>query len=113
MSELATIISVLTLVVHGVIFVVSARKLPEGALSLPCITVLTSTVYFYLMPILLLAKGNPVFFGLRLESLELVHMAVLLYVVGALVAFVLSRRTLLVDPTELRRWERETNPIMF
>jgi len=78
------------------------QRLPAGAVSLPCVTALTSLVYFYVMPALALAAGDPGFLGLYITSLENTHLVAALYLAGAGVAFGANRRTLAMDPAMTR-----------
>lgn len=107
-------IGLLTLVPLVLIFFGCARRLPLGALSLPCMMVLTSFIYFYLMPVFARAAGDTGFFGMYLDSLGWAHFAVLLYVLGALVAFLVHWRVLSVHPGAPRRNERQiAKPVFY
>jgi hypothetical protein len=86
------------LAIDLMIFVYFSRVLPLGALSLPCVTVLTSLFYFYVMPVTSLELGNDSFFGMYLTSLEESHWVALLYVGGAGIAFIANERQLRLDP---------------
>ncbi|MEQ1697188.1 MAG: hypothetical protein ABL901_15245 [Hyphomicrobiaceae bacterium] len=99
--------SLFTLVPLIFIFSASAKSSPYGSVSLPCITMLTSFIYFYLMPVLTLAAGDDGFFGMYILTLEKTHFVVALYVIGAGVAFLANWRVLSVDPSLRRDQDRE------
>jgi hypothetical protein len=86
-----------------------ARALPLGALSLPCTTLLTSMMYFFIMPGFALSGGNFEFLGMYLTSLEGVHVAVLLYALGGAAAWVVWFRYLRINPATVRIYERPMN----
>jgi len=76
--------------------------------------VLTSFIYFYLIPVLALAAGDTGYFGMYLGSFRWAHFAVLLYVLGALVAFLVHWRVLSVHPGAPRRNERQiAKPVFY
>ena len=106
-------LSLLTLVPLIFIFSASAKSSPYGSVSLPCMTMLTSFIYFYLMPILTLAGGDEGFLGIFITSLEKTHFAAALYVVGAGVAFLANWRALAVDPSVPRERDREVSNFIF
>ena len=106
-------VSLLSLVPLVMIFVLSAKSSPYGAVSLPCMTMLTSFIYFYLMPVLTLATGDPGFFGIFITSLEKTHMATALYAIGAGAAFLFHWRTLQVNPAATKTREPEFAPLVF
>ena len=94
-------------------FLYFASILPLGAVSLPCVTALTSVIYFFIMPTLFLAGGNNEFFGMFLMSLEWMHFAVFLYIMGAMGACIAHKRDLLVNPAAPQVNEREINRIIL
>ncbi len=108
-----TLIGVATFTALVSIFYWSARTMVFGALSLPSLMTMTSAIYFFLMPVTIYDNGNAQFYGLRLTTLEPVHAAVLLYAIGALGAFVKSRKSLRIDPSVLRYSERPLNFLVF
>ena len=95
------------------VFLYYAKNASLSAVSLPCITVLTSFIYFFLIPSLALNSINTEFLGMQIESLRWTHFAVLLYTIGALAAFVSSRRDLLVNPAKRSELDRQFNGKMF
>src|SRR3954469_15162175 len=112
-SAFDSMVSVITLVPLVGIFVISARTLPLGPLSLPCITVLTSVMYFYLLPIISLGNGVSEYLGMYLTSLRWTHFLILLYTVGAGVAFFVQRRTLFADLSSRRRDDKPMNMTIY
>lgn len=113
MSTVFNPIGTLIFVLMVVAFARAARNCALGALSLPCITLLTSMIYFYLMPLLWLTGNNVSFFGLNLQNLDPMHYAVGLYMLGAFIAFGLGSRTLASDPLQPTKTECAINPLMF
>jgi hypothetical protein len=109
MDLISTPIGLLTLWSLLAIFIISARVLPLGALSLPCLTAITSFIYFYLMPAISLANGIDEFLGMELPPLEWAHWLVFLYMAGAVAAFFVQADVLLVDPSVPRKDEPEMN----
>jgi hypothetical protein len=105
----ATDIGLLSLAVLIVLYVMFARVLPLGALSMPCMTLLTSMMYFFIMPGMALSGGYFEFLGMYLNSLEGVHAAVLLYALGGAAAWVVRFRSLRLDPAAVRVHERPMN----
>ena len=51
---------------------------PLGSMSLPCITLLTSLVYFQILPATALANGDPGYFGIYMSDMTWAYLAVLL-----------------------------------
>lgn len=100
------LVGLMTLLPLILIFFGGASRLPLGALSLPCITVMTSFIYFYLMPALAPASGDTNYFGMYLSPLHWARFAVLLYAIGALAAFLGHWRVLNADPSAPSRNER-------
>lgn len=98
MELMITPIGLLTLATLVGMFLYFSETLPVGAVSLPCITALTSGIYFYIMPSLSMAGGNYEFFGMFLTSLEWPHFAVFLYMLGVAAACYVFRRHLRADP---------------
>jgi hypothetical protein len=105
----ATDIGLLSLAALFILYVMFARALPLGALSLPCMTLLTSMMYFFIMPAFALSGGYFEFLGMYLNSLEGVHVAVLLYALGGAAAWVVWFRYLRFDPAAVRVYERPMN----
>ena len=85
-----------------VIYVLGYRNSPYGAVSLPCIMILTGVIYFYLMPVVVLASGDEGLYGMFIGSLESTHIAVCLYAAGAAVALIANWRAFTVDPAPSR-----------
>jgi hypothetical protein len=94
-------------------FIVGARVLPLGALSLPCMTAIASLIYFYLMPAVSLANGIDEYLGMNLKSLVWAHWVVFLYMAGAATAFFVQADVLLADPSVPRKAEPEMNLVAF
>jgi len=109
MELVATDIGLMSLAALIILYVMFARALPFGALSMPCMTLLTSMMYFFIMPALTLSGGNFEFLGMYLNSLEGVHVAVLLYALGGTAAWVVWFRYLRIDPAAVRVYERPMN----
>src|SRR5262249_44788374 len=108
MDLVFTVIGSLTLVVL-VIGMVFFGRYSLGWISLPCIMGLTSIVYFYVMPAVTLEAGQNGFLGLYISSLEWLHVAVLLYALGAFFAMLLQSRILALNPALPRKQERHVN----
>lgn len=86
-----------------------SRQLLLGALSLPCVTILTSVIYYYLMPIQVLTGGRNEFLGSSIQTLEWTHLAVALYAFGAAAAAIRWQFALTADPVALHAYERPYN----
>ncbi len=112
-SRIDTAIGLISLAAIAATFLISAFASPLGALSLPCITMLTSLIYFYLMPVVALARGDEGFFGMYIGDLTWAHTAVLLYALGAAAAFAARRRVLNADPALSYPWDRGLNKRVF
>lgn len=78
--------------------VLFSRSSWAGALSLPSIMIMTGLIYFYVFPLLFIQAGNVTFYGLTLDGLIWAQVALGLYMGGAFVAFVLSRKIWQRDP---------------
>src|SRR4051812_19333782 len=98
MNMIATTPGILGVVAHLLVFAWAAGQLPLGALSLPCMLALTSLVYFYVMPVTATLFDTNNVVGMKLTSMEEAHWINLLYLLGAVVAFALSRSALLEAP---------------
>jgi hypothetical protein len=109
MELMITPIGLLTLATLVGLFLYFSETLPVGAVSLPCITALTSGIYFYIMPSLSMAGGNYEFFGMFLTSLEWPHFAVFLYMLGVAAACYVFRREIKADPGAALARERHLN----
>ena len=107
-------ISLLTLMPLLAIFYWSTRSSPLAAVSLPCMTMLTSIVYFYMLPVVVLANGDTGYFGMYITNLMWSHIVVLLYALGAGWAFFVFRRILTANPADPRPWDNNTyDPIYW
>jgi hypothetical protein len=112
-SRIDTAIGFISLAAIAAIFAFSALASPLGALSLPCITMLTSFIYFYLMPVVALVSGDEGYFGMYIGNLCWMHTAVLLYALGAAAAFAAQRRVLNANPALSYHWDRNLNKRAF
>jgi hypothetical protein len=108
-SRITTDIALLSLIPIGVMFAISAFASPLGSLSLPCVTMMTSFIYFYFMPAAVLVRGDDGFFGMFIGDLTWVHTATLLYTLGAIAAFAWHWRTLNANPALPYAWDRKLN----
>lgn len=106
-------LSLVTLVPLIFIFSTSAKSSPYGAVSLPCMTMLTSLVYFYLIPVIALSTGDEGFLGIFISSLEMTHFAAALYVIGAGAAFLMNWRALATNPAGFGERDREVSNFAF
>ncbi len=113
LTRIGTEIGVLSLVPIVLMYVISANALPLGTLSLPCMTMLTSFIYFYLMPVVALAGGDNGFFGMFISDMAWTHLAVLIYAVGAGLAFFTNWKTLRIDPVVRYATDREFDVIIY
>lgn len=109
MSIIFSLAGIITFVLLILIFAWGVRSTALGALSLPCIMALTSFIYFFLMPISHVISGNASFFGLVLDDLDGVYLAVGLYALGAMAAMLLNRRILSKNPVDTYQRERTIN----
>jgi hypothetical protein len=98
MDLILTIPGIFGLILDVVVFVYFARALPLGALSLPCVSVLTSFLYFYVMPVTSVMAGVASLFGMPLNSLEETHWLSILYVLGVALACGLNAKRLGAGP---------------
>ncbi len=94
MDLILTLPGLLGLLTHILVFFYFSKALPLAALSLPCVAVLTSFLYFYFMPVVVVETGNNYLFGMELKSLEETHWVTLLYVLGVALACLLSQNRL-------------------
>ena len=101
------------LVLLWLIFFGYAKWLPLEAFSLPCIMILTSIVYFYVVPLGVLIDGETGYFGLYLSDLTWAHFAVLLYALGAVAAFAFQWPFLTENPAAPRPTERPIVMLIF
>jgi hypothetical protein len=111
MDLISTPVGLFTFMSLLLTFIVGARMLPLGALSLPCMTAITSLIYFYLMPAISVANGIDEFLGMNLKSLGWAHWAIFLYIAGAATAFFVQADVLLADPSVPRKAEPEMNRV--
>jgi hypothetical protein len=108
-SRVDTLIGLFGLFPIVATFAIFAVRSPLGAVSLPCMTILTSFTYFYLMPVVALAGGDTGFFGMYISDMLWMHFAVLLYNLGAIGAFLVHARTLNANPEPAYPWDRSIN----
>jgi hypothetical protein len=113
MAVIVSDIGVFTFVVLVLAFLISARTFALGAMSLPCMTVMTSMIYFFAMPAISFAGGNVEFFGMYMTSMEWPHFAVLLYSLGAMAAFAANRKDLQFNPASTLPFERKYHPTVY
>jgi hypothetical protein len=116
MDLIYTPIGVIGLATLVAVYFLFAAKVSLQGVSLPCMTVITSFIYFYLMPLLALVFGGGLeegFFGMYINSLVWPHFAVFLYTIGAAAAFVMHRRRLVINPALPRARERQANWKIF
>jgi hypothetical protein len=106
-SALATILPLL------LVFFIGARMTPQGAISLPCILALTSIVYFYLLPLLVLSVRDDGFFGLFLTDMQWAYYVVLLYAAGALAAIIVNLDVFAVDPAAPQPKDKEPDRFLI
>jgi len=104
-SRVDTLIGLFGLFPIVATFAIFAVRSPLGAVSLPCMTILTSFTYFYLMPVVALAGGDTGFFGMYISDMLWMHFAVLLYNLGAIGAFLVHARTLNANPEPAYPWD--------
>jgi hypothetical protein len=110
---LDTASSFVTLCLVATILFLTVRRPPFAALSLPSMTMITSLVYFFVMPVVGLASGDPGHFGIVINSVSAMHFAVLLYTVGAGAAFLLNQRVLLQDPSRAHPDDRDISLYVY
>ena len=94
-------------------FVISVLASPLGSLSLPCMTMITSVFYFYIMPTFILIDGDYGFFGIYLTDLRAMHTAVLVYCLGAIAAFAMNWRVLNANPAASYPWDKKFNVPLY
>jgi hypothetical protein len=108
-----SLFSILTLVPIVWMFMYASLRSPLGTFSLPSMTMITSFVYFFAMPLVALATGDPGYFGMFISHVQWMHAAVLLYVLGACAAFLRFDRVLNVDPSLHHPWDKSINKYIF
>ena len=89
----------------------SSKALPLGSLALPSISIITSIVYFYIVPTLSSKDGQLVFLNVCITRMDWIHVASLLYALGITAACALYRRLLIQDVIKLRRNEKNIDNI--
>jgi hypothetical protein len=109
LSRIDTVIGLLGLCPIVAMFAIAVVRLPLGAISLPCITMMTGFTYFYLIPVVALAGGDDGYFGMYISEMEWMHFAVLLYNLGAIGAFFAHWRVLNANPEPAYPWDRPIN----
>jgi hypothetical protein len=113
LSRIDTAIGLLGLFPIVAMFAMSAVRSPLGAVSLPCLTMMTSFAYFHLMPVAALAGGDQGFFGMYISDMLWMHFAVLLYNLGAVGAFIAHWRVLNANPEPAYPWDRPVNSKVY
>jgi hypothetical protein len=113
MSVVFDSIGIITLLITLILFGWASRSFAFEALSLPCVTYMTTIIYFYIMPFFFVAGGGDSWFGLSMTNLDSVHLAGLVYTLGATAAFFVTRQELQRDPVEEKRVERAANMALF
>lgn len=103
----------LGLLLIAAVYVRSSYASPLGALSLPCMTMATTFIYFYLIPVTIMAAGDTGYLGLLLGDMRWGHFAVFLYSAGAVLAFTISRDVLTLDPMRPLPGDRPLNVVML
>ena len=102
MSLVISVFGIATLLFLTLAYFVSVRSFTLGAMSLPAMLLMTSFIYFYMMPLLSFADGPAAFLGMNIQSLEWPHLAVGLYALGAIAACLAARNSLVADPAQSR-----------
>ena len=113
MEDVTTPIGIVTFGITAVLFAFFSRHSALGALSLPCITLLTTMVYYYVMPWLAFSGGDISFLGVAIPSMAWIHWAVFLYVLSASAACLIGHRQLAVHPAAYCHGERALNTKIF
>lgn len=113
MSLVFSDFGIVTLVFLIGAYFASAHVFTLGAMSLPSMLLMTSFIYFFVMPALAFEGGRAEFLGLPIYSLEWPHLAVGLYTLGAIAACYLSRRRLISEPAQARPNDRPLNVRML
>ncbi len=108
-----SLFSIVTLVPIVWMFVYASLRSPLGSFSLPSMTMITSFVYFFAMPVLALTTGDPGFFGMFISHVQWMHAVVLLYAMGACAAFLKFDRVLNVNPALYHPWDKRINEYIF
>lgn len=109
MSLLVSDFGIVTLIFLVTAYFICARVFTLGAMSLPCMMLLTSFIYFYVMPALAFADDRAEFLGLYIFSLEWPLLAVGLYAASAVAACYVFRRRLVTSPAQPRPTDRIMN----
>ncbi len=97
----------------SIALIISSRAGWAGALSLPSMTILTSMLYFFILPMLFVLSGEESFYGLGMEGLPSAQIAMALYMLGAVIAFTFGRRLLLRHPLTPLPVERLPNSTAY
>ena len=113
LSGTAFAFGMLALVPIVAMYIYASRQTALGALSLPCLTMMTSGVYFFLMPVVALSAGDPGYFGIYIGDLFWLHIAVLLYTLGACAAFRWHWQAIKANPVRYRREDRNINEAIY
>jgi len=109
MSFLISDFGIVTLVFLVAAYFICAQMFTLGAMSLPCMMLLTSFIYFYVMPALAFADNHAEFMGLYIFSLEWPLLAVGIYAVSAVAACYVCRHRLVTSPAQPRPTDRLMN----
>lgn len=96
MDLVATLPALLSSLPLLAMMAIASRSFTFGALSMPGFTAFTSLFYFYVMPLMALDDTSELL-GLHITTLEWTHVAVGLYGLGALAAFLMNRAILQAD----------------
>src|ERR1700683_5340419 len=113
MELIFTLSGIVGSIVHVLVFIYFASALPLGPLSLPCIAVLTSFLYFYFMPVTAVMAGNNYLFGMQLNSLDATHWIAALYVLGIALACGLNEKRLRILPSPADETPARLNRFIF
>jgi hypothetical protein len=107
--DLVSVVTVATLLALVTGYLALAYRYTLNAMSLPCMSILTSIIYFYFMPALAFSSGEPEFLGIYIESLDAPHFAVLLYSIGAILACLAMPSALRTNPARPRSADKPIN----
>lgn len=101
------------LFIIGQIFVHFQNNCVASSVSLPCFTILTSVIYFFIIPYTLVSDSSSNYLGIYLSDMRWMQFAVLLYIAGMAVACRFFERNLKLNVAEKRVGERIYNPAIY
>lgn len=97
----------------GRIFFYFSRNYLANSISLPCFSILTSIIYFFIIPYTLKGESSNNYLGIYLSDMHWMQLAVFLYILGMTAACILFAKKFNFYFAENRQNERLYNRGMF